>query len=63
MADTDKPVMKLVLVGEYGVGKSSLFRRYVHDTFVESTDRRSTLGFDHFEKTFNVEGRKIIVRN
>uniref|UniRef100_A0A914WBE9 Uncharacterized protein n=1 Tax=Plectus sambesii TaxID=2011161 RepID=A0A914WBE9_9BILA len=62
MANTDNPVLKLVLVGEYGVGKSSLFRRFVHDSFVESSDRRSTLGFDHYEKTYNVEGRKIILQ-
>lgn len=63
MASTSKPVVKVILCGEYGVGKSSLFRRYVHNEFTESNDRRSTLGFDHYEKSFTVEGRQIIVRN
>ncbi len=62
MAETTRIVMKVVLCGEYGVGKSALFRRFVHDSFVEVSDRASTLGFDHFEKSYTVDGREISVR-
>lgn len=34
----------MILVGEYGAGKSSLFRRFATNTFVTATDRASTLG-------------------
>jgi Ras of Complex, Roc, domain of DAPkinase len=44
----------VILCGEYGVGKTSLFRRYATNTFVTATDRSSTLGLDHFGKVFKV---------
>jgi len=56
---TTKPSLKVVLFGDFGVGKSSLFRRFVYDSFVENGDRRSTLGFDHHEKNYHVEGKDI----
>ncbi len=45
----------MILVGEYGVGKSSLFRRFANDTFVTATDRASTLGLDHVGKVYDNE--------
>ncbi|KRX89419.1 GTP-binding protein ypt1, partial [Trichinella pseudospiralis] len=55
-------VYKLVLCGDYGVGKSSLFRRFVFDTFVESSDRKCTLGFDHYEKTYPIEDKSVTLQ-
>ena len=40
------------MVGEYGVGKSSLFRRFANDTFVSAADRASTLGLDHVGRVY-----------
>ncbi|KRX15408.1 GTP-binding protein ypt1, partial [Trichinella nelsoni] len=57
-----KQVYKLVLCGDYGVGKSSLFRRFVFDTFVESSDRKCTLGFDHFEKTYPIDDKCVTLQ-
>ncbi|KAF0302689.1 Ras-related protein Rab-25 [Amphibalanus amphitrite] len=54
MATVKVPCQKVILCGEYGVGKSSLFRRFAMDTFVSASDRRSTLGLDQFEKTYTV---------
>ena len=51
----------MILCGEYGVGKSSLFRRFAQDTFVASSDRASTLGLDHYDKVYKVIGREIKV--
>jgi GTPase SAR1 family protein len=44
MASTSTPEQKVILVGDFNVGKSSIFRRYMCDTFVNSNDRKATLG-------------------
>lgn len=59
MASTKSPEQKVILVGDFGVGKSSLFRRYMCDTFINSSDRKATLGLDHYSKTFEVNGRNM----
>lgn len=59
MASTRIPEQKVILCGEYGVGKSSIFRRFCNNTFVTATDRRSTLGLDHYDKIFHVSDRDI----
>lgn len=61
MAATRAPEQKLILCGEYGAGKSSIFRRYTNDSFVTSTDRSSTLGLDHFSKNFTSNERDVKV--
>ena len=53
------PEQKVILCGEYGVGKSSLFRRFMSDTFTTSTDRKSTMGLDHFSKVYDVENKEL----
>lgn len=62
MASTRLPEQKVILCGEYGSGKSSIFRRYANDTFITSTDRSSTLGLDHFSKSFTVNDREVKVK-
>ncbi|XP_071455171.1 ras-related protein Rab-1 [Hetaerina americana] len=59
MASVKIPEQKVILCGEYGVGKSSLFRRYTANTFVTSTDRQSTLGLDHYDKPYKIEDKVI----
>lgn len=54
MASVKIPEQKVILCGEYGVGKSSLFRRFTNNTFVTATDRQSTLGLDHYDKVYKV---------
>jgi Ras-related protein Rab-6A len=61
MASVRVPEQKVILCGEYGVGKSSLFRRFANDTFVSSTDRKFTLGLDHFDKNFKLGSREVKV--
>jgi GTPase SAR1 family protein len=61
MATIKIPEQKVILCGEYGVGKSSLFRRFTNDTFVTATDRKSTLGLDHYAKTYRVSDRDLKV--
>ncbi|CAG9838643.1 unnamed protein product [Diabrotica balteata] len=59
MASIRVPEQKVILCGEYGVGKSSIFRRYTNNTFVTATDRKSTLGLDHCSKLFHVCDRDL----
>merc|ERR1739844_478764 len=54
MATVRVPEQKVILCGEYGVGKTSLFRRLSSNVFVKATDRASTLGLDHFGKIYKV---------
>lgn len=59
MATVKIPEQKVILCGEYGVGKSSLFRRFMSNTFTTSTDRKSTMGLDHFGKNYNIGDKEI----
>lgn len=59
MATTKVPEQKVILCGEYGVGKTSLFRRFTNNTFVTATDRQSTLGLDHFDKIYKVGDKNL----
>lgn len=61
MASVKVPEQKVILCGEYGVGKSSLFRRYAFNTFVTSAKRQSTLGLDHYNKEYSANGKSIRV--
>lgn len=54
MASVKVPEQKVILIGEYGVGKSSLFRRFTTNTFVTATDRSVTLGLDQFSTVYDV---------
>jgi len=59
MATVKVPEQKVILCGEYGVGKSSLFRRFMADSFTTATDRKSTMGLDHYSKVYDVNEREL----
>jgi len=59
MASVKTPEQKVILCGEFGVGKSSLFRRFMNDTFTTATDRKSTMGLDHYGKVYNVKEKEL----
>lgn len=52
------PESKIILLGEFGVGKTSIFRRYSQGTFVDTSGmdwnqyRESTLGLDNYSRKF-----------
>lgn len=52
------PEAKVILLGEFGVGKTSIFRRYSLGTFIDTTGmdwsqyREFTLGLDNYKKNF-----------
>ncbi|CAI8013499.1 Ras-related protein Rab-10 [Geodia barretti] len=50
-------LFKLLLVGDSGVGKSSVIRRYSNDAF--TTPSISPIGADFTIKTIEMEGKRI----
>lgn len=55
------PESKIILLGEFGVGKTSIFRRYSQGTFVDTSGmdwsqyRESTLGLDNYSRKFECQ--------
>lgn len=63
MATTRNPEQKIILCGDFGVGKSSLFRRYMNNTFISSVDRKATLGEFfryHFDRHLSLNNYDLI---
>lgn len=59
---TGPPHYKIILCGEYGVGKSSIFRRFRDDSIEENMDdRMSTVGLDQCSRLFPMSGIDIKV--
>lgn len=50
-------LFKLVIIGNSGVGKSSLLLRFADDTFSDSY--LTTIGVDFRFKTLEIEGKKV----
>lgn len=46
------PNYKIILCGEYGVGKSSIFRRFLNNTFTTDNSKKSTIGLDQCTRSF-----------
>ncbi|XP_012262706.1 GTP-binding protein YPT6 [Athalia rosae] len=59
MATIKVTEQKVILCGEYGVGKTSIFRRYANNTFVANSDRKSTLGLDNINKQYTIDEKTI----
>ena len=51
----NRPVFKLLVVGEKNVGKTTLIRRYVDGRFLENT--LATIGVDFSLKTISIENK------
>ncbi|XP_060898445.1 ras-related protein rab7 [Labrus mixtus] len=54
------PVLKIILIGNSGVGKSSFMNRYVTHHFTNAY--RATIGTDFFSKTVNIDGDFVILQ-
>ena len=50
-------IFKLILIGNSGVGKSSIIQRYMKNTFEESY--KCTIGVDFLMKTLNLKGKTV----
>jgi len=53
-------LLKVLLLGESSVGKTSIFQRYAKDEFVE--EYKATIGADFFSKDVTVDGREVILQ-
>lgn len=60
MDSPHKTNVKIVIIGEAGVGKTSLMSKFVSDTF--SDQMQPTIGCDIQNKTVEVEGTSLEVR-
>ena len=49
--------LKLLIIGESGVGKSSLLLRFTDDAF--DPDQAATIGVDFKVKTIKIDGNKV----
>ncbi|XP_074518084.1 ras-related protein rab7 [Halichoeres trimaculatus] len=55
-----RPVLKVIVIGDSGVGKSSFMNRYVNHRF--SSAYRATIGTDFLSKEVNVDGNTVILQ-
>jgi len=53
-------LLKLLLLGDAHVGKTSVFNRYVRDNYSEMY--KTTIGADFFSKTLKVDGKEVILQ-
>ncbi|KAF3836152.1 hypothetical protein F7725_028710 [Dissostichus mawsoni] len=56
MEDDTLTTLKILIIGESGVGKSSLLLRFTDDTF--DPEQTATIGVDFKVKTISVDGNK-----
>ncbi|AOW07433.1 small GTPase superfamily [Yarrowia lipolytica] len=57
MPPKKRTMLKVVILGDSGVGKSSLMQQYVNNKF--STQYKATIGADFLNKELTLEGRKV----
>ena len=61
LTDELLPSYKILILGDVGIGKTSLIRRYISNEFIE--DNESTIGLDYQTKKVQVApGEKIILK-
>jgi len=60
MSTRPNPILKVILLGDSGVGKSSIINRYVNDRFVENN--MQTIGVDLFTKVALVEDSAVTLQ-
>ncbi|XP_025114791.1 ras-related protein Rab-35-like isoform X3 [Pomacea canaliculata] len=53
------PNYKVILCGEYGVGKSSIFRRFLNNTFVVADTKKTTIGLDQCTRSVDIGGTEV----
>ncbi|KAM3589066.1 Ras-related protein Rab-18 [Umbelopsis sp. WA50703] len=58
MAQQETPTLKLLLIGNSSVGKSSLLLRFTDDTFLPQDEVSATIGVDFKVSMMEVDGQK-----
>ena len=59
MAEAYDHIFKIILVGDNGVGKSSIIRRFCEGTYAQDMD--TTIGVDFYLSEIDVNGKKVKV--
>ena len=57
---SQKIFMKIVIIGDSGVGKTSLLQQYMHDKMNSST--KPTIGADFSKKNINIDGQDVTLQ-
>jgi Ras-related protein Rab-7A len=60
MSGRPNPILKVILLGDSGVGKSSIINRYVKNLFVENN--MQTIGVDLFTKVETVQNKLVTLQ-
>ena len=57
MTDKYQQLMKLIVIGDSGTGKTCLLHRFIEDTFSE--DQTQTIGIEYGAKIIDLGGAKV----
>ena len=57
ISSKEKNIIKIVLIGNSGVGKTCISQRYVNDSYIGQKEC-STIGSSYFVKTVNINGKE-----
>lgn len=60
MSATKKVLLKVIILGESGVGKTALLNRYVNDQFIET--HKATIGADFMTKEIKIDDKLITLQ-
>lgn len=55
-----KALLKIIILGDTGVGKTSLMNQYVNNRF--SSQYKATIGADFLTKDIHIDGRTVCVQ-
>jgi Ras-related protein Rab-8A len=56
-ASNAKVALRILMLGDSGVGKSSLMKRFIEDKF--SPSLTSTIGIDYEQKVVDIDGQMV----
>ena len=60
MSATKKVLLKVIILGESGVGKTALLNHYVNNTFIQT--HKATIGADFMTKEIEIEDKLITLQ-
>ena len=60
MASNDKVYIKVIMLGDYGAGKTSLMERFIHNKYRKQY--KATIGADFLTKEFRIDNQEIIAQ-
>jgi small GTP-binding protein len=55
-------MIKIMVVGDSGVGKSSIIKAFCHPAQHEYRNIKPTIGLDYSERTVSIKGKNVLVQ-